>query len=65
MEQLPYTNKGGQFFIIDNIQERDSMTGSGNEIHIFLNDLDHRIDIFMKDVAGYFLSHFGLSPVCQ
>jgi len=22
-------------------------------------------DLFMKDVAGYFLSHFGLSPVCQ
>jgi len=22
-------------------------------------------DLFMKDVAGYFLSNFGLSPVCQ
>jgi hypothetical protein len=22
-------------------------------------------DLFMKDVAGYLLSHFGLSPVCQ
>jgi Type I phosphodiesterase / nucleotide pyrophosphatase len=22
-------------------------------------------DVFMKDVAGFFLSHFGLSPVCE
>lgn len=28
------------------------------------NNVNLTADIFMKDVAGYFLSHFGLSPVC-
>lgn len=35
--------------------------------HTFIasNDINLTGDIFMKDVAGYFLSPFGLSPVCQ
>lgn len=35
--------------------------------HTFIasNDINLTGDLFMKDVAGYFLSHFGLSPVCQ
>src|SRR3990172_11724504 len=32
---------------------------------IVSNDTNLTGDIFMKDVAGYFLSHFGLSTVCQ
>jgi len=29
------------------------------------NDVNLTGDIFMKDVAGFLLSHFGLTPVCQ
>ncbi len=29
------------------------------------NDANLTGDIFMKDVAGFLLSHFGLTPVCQ
>jgi hypothetical protein len=32
---------------------------------IVSNDANLTGDIFMKDVAGYLLSNFGLSPVCQ
>jgi hypothetical protein len=35
--------------------------------HTFIASTDANLtgDIFMKDVAGYLLSNFGLSPVCQ
>lgn len=35
--------------------------------HTFIvsNDANLTGDIFMKDVAGFFLSHFGLTPFCQ
>ena len=32
---------------------------------IVSNNVNLTGDIFMKDAAGFFLSHFGLSPVCQ
>ena len=39
--------------------------GCSPNTFITSNDVNLTGDIFMKDVAGYFLSHFGLSPVCQ
>ena len=38
--------------------------GCSPNTFITSNDINLTGDIFMKDVAGYFLSHFGLSPVC-
>jgi hypothetical protein len=32
---------------------------------IISNDVNLTGDIFMKDVAGFLLSHFGLTPVCE
>jgi len=41
-------------------------TQHGCSPHTFIASTDANLtgDLFMKDVAGYFLSHFGLTPVC-
>jgi hypothetical protein len=39
--------------------------GCSPNTFITSNNMNLTGDLFMKDVAGYFLSHFGLMPVCQ